>query len=85
MAQAVIDHTSHEHVCSRYFWPGRVYARPWKFREQSREEEQKRDRQPRPTSPTVAGRGPNVADAGATTSRGSDIPNQKEPSEPNDT
>ena len=54
-------------------------------REQSREEEQKRDRQPRPTSPIVAGRGPNVADAGPTTSRGSEIPNQKEPSKPNDT
>ena len=83
-ARITIDHTSHEHVCSRYFWPGRVYARPWKFREQSREEEQKRDRQPRPTSPTVAGHGPNVADAGPTTSRGSDIPNQKKPSKPND-
>ena len=88
-ARITIDHTSHEYVCSRYFWPGRVYARPWKFREQSREEEQKRDRQPRPTSPTVAGRGPNVAEAGPTTSRDSDIPSQtfrdKEPSKPNDT
>ena len=49
---------------------------PWIFREESRA---------RPTSPTVAGRGPNVADAEPTTSRGSDIPNQKEPSKSNDT
>ena len=88
-ARITIDHTSHEYVCNPYFWAGRVYARPWKFREQSREEEQKRDRQPRPTSPTVAGRGPNVAEAGPTTSRDLDIPSQtfrdKEPSKPNDT
>ena len=66
-------------------------ARPWKFGVQPGEEQQIRDRQPRPTSPTAPGRMPNMVDAEPTTSRGSfiDMPDQKlihkEPSNPNET
>ena len=31
-AHLAIDHASKENLRNRHFWPGRVYARPWNFR-----------------------------------------------------
>ena len=64
-----------------------MHVKQYLSREQPREEQQRRDRQPRPTSPTVSGRKSNIEDAEPTTSR--DMPDKtlrdKEPSNPDDT